>query len=215
MDLKDLLMMDIVGENMGRKTFLELNIPGLFSSLLTHTQIGLILIQVCAFISTGAITGALTVLFKTAGRQSKCKDLMTTQLYLRSHTKERTCATSPLMEFHHRKSKGPDTIRHFWTWKLTWEWTLRTWTPSSPSHQHINYVTEKKITTFQWERILRCFYLQLHQKQTTSLQHPTISSTLEGLIIINIQNQISLTLSQPMRPPPTLQSEAWNSQLIK
>lgn len=54
MDLKDLLMMDIVGENMGRKTFLELNIPGLFSSprrsphTHTHTNRG-ILIQVCSY----------------------------------------------------------------------------------------------------------------------------------------------------------------------
>lgn len=60
--------------------------------------------------SAGAITDARTVTFKTVGRQSKFKDLMKMQLYLRLHTEEFMHATLQeptiqLLQQHLLKSK--------------------------------------------------------------------------------------------------------------
>jgi len=98
-------MMDIVGENMVRKTSLEPCTPGnkilntIMSILYVYgVELGLYVhiynYILCWF--AGAITDVPTELFKVAWQQSKCKDLMKTLQFLKSITEESTHARWPI-----------------------------------------------------------------------------------------------------------------------
>lgn len=98
---KGLLMMDIVGENMVRKTSLEPCTPGnhIFNILLLCLysiyiySVELDFYVLCSF--AGAITDVPTELCKVAWQQSKCKDLTRTLQFLKSITEEITHARWP------------------------------------------------------------------------------------------------------------------------
>lgn len=216
---KSRMTMATVGENMVRKTSSEQN-------------------------SLEAITDALFVTPKIAGRQSRCKEQMRTPAYWRSRTKESTPVPTPATRprrRHHRKSKNRNATRittainksnhrtSFQTFEAVWwlvlsVWRITRWHIPSLFLQPRSSTWRMKTVSFHSLQLTitlsaavspNHFCHRRPKKQTASLCPHARRATSTRFTTSTVRNLISLIYSRPTLPPPVLLCWTWISHLIR